>query len=108
MAEYKTLAEFQTGNPILAKEYRDSVLSEERARAKAIGDMKAKYGIKVGAVAELCDKALAEGKRAEDISMDVMALVTAALESAPPVNTGANGTASGEVAPKQIKVGYVE
>ena len=106
MAEYKTVAEFQTGSPILAKEYRDSVLAEERARAKAIGDMKAKYGIKVGAVAELCDKALAEGKRAEDISMDVMALVTAALESAPPLNTGANGTASGENAPKHIVVGY--
>jgi len=110
VGEYKTLAEFQTGSPTLAKEYRDSVLAEERARAKAIGDMKAKFGAKVGAVAELCDKALDDGRRAEDIALNVMALVTAALESPGPVSTGANGTASGETTTTTTAkpVGYAE
>lgn len=97
--EYKTLAEFQTGSPILAKEYRDSVLAEERARMKDLDDIVAKHGAKAGAVAELVTKAKNDGRKASDIAMEVMALVLAANESAPPLDTGANGTASGEHVP---------
>ena len=49
-----------------------------------------------GAVAELVDKAVASGQKVEDIALAVVDLVAAAADSVGPLNTGANGTASGE------------
>lgn len=102
MAEYKTVAEFQTGSPILAKEFRDSVLAEERKRVEGLDAIVEKHGAKVGAVAELASAAKKDGRRAEDIALEVVGLVTAAMESAPAINTGANGTASGEKKPEPV------
>ena len=96
MPEYKTMAEFQAGSPALAKEVRDSAIVEERTRIVALLDMKKKHGEKVGAVAELVDKAVASGQKVEDIALAVVDLVAAAADSVGPLNTGANGTASGE------------
>ena len=99
MPEYKTMAEFQAGSPALAKEVRDSAIVEERTRIVALLDMKKKHGEKVGAVAELVDKAVASGQKVEDIALAVVDLVAAAADSVGPLNTGAAGTVSGEVAP---------
>lgn len=100
---FKTLAEFKTGEPALYTEFESGVkasaVKEERARVVALGEIKKKYGSKVGAVAELADAAIGDGRTASDIALAVADLVAAAVESAPPVNTGANGTASGETAP---------
>ena len=108
MPEYKTMAEFQAGSPALAKEVRDSAIVEERTRIVALLDMKKKHGEKVGAVAELVDKAVASGQKVEDIALAVVDLVAAAADSVGPLNTGANGTVSGEVENKPITVGYVQ
>lgn len=109
---FKTLAEFKTGEPALYTEFESGVkaaaVAEERARIVALNDMKKKHGEKVGAVAELVDKAIAEGKRVEDIALAVVDLVAAAADSAPAINTGANGTASGETEPKPTTVGYAQ
>ena len=99
MPDYKTVAEFQAGSPTLAKEVKDSAVKEERARVVALGEIKKKYGSKVGAVAELADAAIGDGRTASDIALAVADLVAAAVESAPPLNTGAKGTASGETEP---------
>ena len=99
MPEYKTMAEFQAGSPALAKEVRDSAIVEERTRIVALLDMKKKHGEKVGAVAELVDKAVASGQKVEDIALAVVDLVAAAADSVGPLNTGAAGTVSGDVAP---------
>ena len=108
MPEYKTMAEFQAGSPALAKEVRDSAIVEERTRIVALLDMKKKHGEKVGAVAELVDKAVASGQKVEDIALAVVDLVAAAADSVGPLNTGASGTVSGEVEKKPITVGYVQ
>ena len=108
MPEYKTMAEFQAGSPALAKEVRDSAIVEERTRIVALLDMKKKHGEKVGAVAELVDKAVASGQKVEDIALAVVDLVAAAADSVGPLNTGAAGTVSGEVENKPITVGYVQ
>ena len=108
MPEYKTMAEFQAGSPALAKEVRDSAIVEERTRIVALLDMKKKHGEKVGAVAELVDKAVASGQKVEDIALAVVDLVAAAADSVGPLNTGAAGTVSGEVEKKPITVGYVQ
>jgi hypothetical protein len=109
---FKTLAEFKTGDPALYTEFENGVkasaIAEERARIVALNDMKKKHGEKVGAVAELVDKAIADGKRVEDIALAVVDLVAAAADSAPPLNTGANGTASGETEKKPTIVGYAQ
>ena len=96
---YKTLAEFKQASPDLYKEAVEASAKDERSRIVALLDMKKKYGEKVGAVSERCDKAIADGESASAIALDVMALVTAALESTGPIETGANGTASGEGEP---------
>ena len=96
---YKTLAEFKQASPDLYKEAVEASAKDERSRIVALLDMKKKYGEKVGAVSERCDKAIADGESASAIALDVMALVTAALESTGPIETGANGTASGESKP---------
>ena len=108
MPEYKTMAEFQAGSPALAKEVRDSAIVEERTRIVALLDMKKKHGEKVGAVAELVDKAVASGQKVEDIALAVVDLVAAAADSVGPLNTGAAGTVSGEVENNPITVGYVQ
>ena len=95
-----TLAELKNDAPSVYAEASQSFAKVERERIVALLDMKKKYGEKVGAAAELCDKAINEGKSAADISGEVLALVVAALESPPAINTGANGTASGEQAPQ--------
>ena len=94
-----TLAELKNDAPSVYAEASQSFAKAERERIVAVLDIKKKHGDKVGAVAELCDKAIADGRTASDIAVDVLALVTAALESPPAINTGANGTASGEQAP---------
>ena len=93
---YKSLAEFRQASPDLYTEAVEASVKEERSRIVALLDMKKKYGEKVGAVAERCEKAITEGESANAIAIDVMALVTAAFESAPPLETGANGSATGE------------
>ena len=97
---FKTLAEFKTENLALYTEFESgakaSAVTEERARIVALLDMKKKHGEKVGAVAELVDKAVASGQKVEDIALAVVDLVAAAADSVGPLNTGANGTASGE------------
>ena len=94
-----TLTELKNDAPSVYAEASQSFAKAERERIVAVLDIKKKHGDKVGAVAELCDKAIADGRTASDIAVDVLALVTAALESPPAINTGANGTASGEQAP---------
>lgn len=109
---FKTLAEFKTENLALYTEFESgakaAAVTEERARIVALLDMKKKHGEKVGAVAELVDKAVASGQKVEDIALAVVDLVAAAADSVGPLNTGANGTVSGEVENKPITVGYVQ
>ena len=62
----------------------------ERERVKALSDLKAKAS-KVGAAVELIDSAIAEGKSAEEIAVNVTSLVLAAADSPGPMH------ASGEI-----------
>jgi ATP-dependent Clp protease, protease subunit len=86
MEKYKTVAEFQTAQGDLYKEIADTAVASERARVKALTDLRVKAG-KVGAIAELIDSALASGKTAEDISVNVASLALAAADSPDPLNT---------------------
>lgn len=87
---YKTVAEFKTAQADLYKEVADSAVAAERERVKALSDLKAKAS-KVGAAVELIDSAIAEGKSAEEIAVNVTSLVLAAADSTGPIH------ASGEI-----------
>lgn len=89
---YKTVAEFKGAQADLYKEIADSAVAAERERVKALSDLKAKAS-KVGAAVELIDSAIAEGKSAEEIAVNVTSLVLAAADSPGPVH------ASGSVEP---------
>jgi len=96
--EVKNLSEFMAqGKEALAEveTVKADAIKAERERVAKLADMRAKFG-KVGAIAEMIDAAVADGKTFADISESVLALALAAAESPPPINTGANGTASGE------------
>lgn len=99
--EVKNLSEFMAqGKEAVAEieAVKAGAIKAERERVAKLADMRAKFG-KVGAIAEMIDAAVADGKAFADISESVLALALAAAESPPPINTGANGTASGEQAP---------
>ena len=91
-AVYKTVAEFKTAQADLYKEVADSAVAAERERVRALSDLKAKAS-KVGAAVELIDTAIAEGKSAEEIAVNVTSLVLAAADSPGPLH------ASGSVEP---------
>lgn len=96
--EVKNLTEFMAqGKEAVAEveTVKADAIKSERERVAKLADMRAKFG-KVGAIAEMIDAAVADGKAFADISESVLALALAAAESPPPINTGANGTASGE------------
>lgn len=106
--EVKNLTEFMAqGKEAVAEveAIKADSIKAERERVAKLSDMRAKFG-KVGAIAEMIDAAVADGKAFADISEGVLALALAAAESPPPVNTGANGTASGEPA-AEITDGYI-
>ena len=96
---YKTVAEFKTAQADLYKEVADSAVAAERERVKALSDLKAKAS-KVGAAVELIDSAIAEGKSAEEIAVNVTSLVLAAADSPGPVH------ASGEVTDQSVRTGW--
>lgn len=96
--EVKNLSEFMAqGKEAFAEveAVKADAIKAERERVAKLSDMRAKFS-KVGAIAEMIDAAVADGKSFADISESVLALALAAAESPPPVNTGSNGTASGE------------
>ncbi len=75
----------------------DSIKSE-RERVKVLNEQRTKFA-KLGAAVELIDTAIASGESWPEISASVASLALAALDSPGPLNTGSDGTASGENLP---------
>jgi len=96
----KNLAEFIAqgeAEKVEVEKFKTDAIEAERSRVKALNDMRTKYA-SVGAVAELIDKTIVNGKTAGDIALAVAELMLAAAESAGQVNAGTNNTATGESA----------
>jgi hypothetical protein len=103
----KSLMEFQAqGAEALAEvdklkaDTAKAAVAVERERVKAIDDLKAQAG-KIGAVAELCDAAKADGRAVAEISAQVASLALAAADSVGAINTGDQ-----DAAPKAPRTGW--
>lgn len=96
-----TLKEFMAqGATALAEveALKADAIKSERERVKALNDQRTKFA-KLGAAVELIDAAIASGESWSTVSANVAAIALAALDSAPPLNTGAVDSASGEKLP---------
>lgn len=99
--EVKNLAEFMAqGKEALAEveTVKADSIKSERERVKVLNEQRTKFA-KLGAAVELIDTAIASGESWPEISASVASLAIAALDSPGPLNTGSDGTASGENLP---------
>lgn len=80
-----------------AKAEREAAITAERKRVAELTAMNAKYGAKCGAVGELINAAITDGREASAIAMNVLELAQAAAESPPNINTGEGNTPLGEI-----------